>query len=663
MSTGYSLTQHYGGQGLLDSFSFFTGSDPTNGFVDYQSKENALAQNLVSVGSDYNNVILGVDSNNTYTTSDKGRPSVRLTSHDSFTHGLFIADIYHMPSSTCGTWPAFWAFNNQEGVEWPVGGELEIIEGANTAQRNLFSAHTTEGCQLQKNAAIGDQGHANCSPGPGNIGCNYATPQSDTTSYGDSFNAEGGGVYAMEWGSEDLKLWHFPRSAIPDNIVYGHVVGPNPSSWGPPQAIFGGSSCSPDEFFFNMSLVLNINFCGDYADNIWGKADQCNQLAPTCEEYVASNPDSFQGAYWDINFIDVYQYGPLTNMTIPPANTTTSSSASNPTAIPTAVVPTRTRTITLSTVQQTPTVSPRAAPGPVSGFTPLGCFGSKEDQSLFSPVSSSPDMSHENCVASCAGRKYAGVQNDTCYCADTLGNTTSVEDAKCGRVRPIQRHPVNSTLPVNVSTTATQPQPRAEATNFFLAIYADIAQEPAPPGAPAMAGGFPSIPAHNITKTKPVTVTYTTICETNPASLVEVEYTTTVTYEDCGCTKTHTKPPHPHPAIPTAVPMTTITEKCKACGPHGESTVILTVPIAAHTKTKHHTITAVAVQTVVPVINNGTVPAHGTAPVPPPYVPRPKPTGDHLIPISEGPGPASALRMLVTGLAMWFGVFVGMVVL
>lgn len=72
----------------------------------YQSKENALAKDLVSVGFDYNNVRLGVDSNNTYSTSDKGRPSVRLTSHDVFTHGLFIADIYHMPASTCGTWPA-----------------------------------------------------------------------------------------------------------------------------------------------------------------------------------------------------------------------------------------------------------------------------------------------------------------------------------------------------------------------------------------------------------------------------------------------------------------------------------------------------------------------------------------------------------------------------
>lgn len=65
-----------------------------------------------------------------------------------------------MPASTCGTWPAceasyvnpfvyleltclVWVFNNQEnGTNWPEGGEIEIIEGANTVQRNLYSAHT-----------------------------------------------------------------------------------------------------------------------------------------------------------------------------------------------------------------------------------------------------------------------------------------------------------------------------------------------------------------------------------------------------------------------------------------------------------------------------------------------------------------------------------------
>ncbi|KAI5866784.1 concanavalin A-like lectin/glucanase domain-containing protein [Durotheca rogersii] len=328
----YSITAHYAGQRLLDSFNFFTGVDPNHGFANYQSKEDALAQGLVSINTDYNAVKLGVDASNTYLTSDKGRPSIRLTSNDTFTHGLFIADFAHMPASTCGTWPAFWAFNNQDGTTWPEGGELEIIEGANNAHRNLFSAHTAAGCHAPVDGFSGEQIRSDCSPDTYNIGCNYAPPTSDTASYGDAFNAEGGGVYALEWDATALKLWHFPRSTIPDNIVYAPAVGPDPSTWGPPQAVFGGPGCDPDTYFFNLSLVLSINFCGDYAGALWRRTDQCAQLAPTCEDFVAGSPANFADTYWDVGYIDVYQ----------------KAAAAAAAVVPRDVAPTQTRTITIA---------------------------------------------------------------------------------------------------------------------------------------------------------------------------------------------------------------------------------------------------------------------------------------------------------------------------
>ncbi|KAI2602855.1 glycoside hydrolase family 16 protein [Hypoxylon sp. NC1633] len=693
MASGYSLTTHYGGQGLLDSFSFFTGNDPSNGFVDYQSRDGAVAANLVSVDSDYNSVRLGVDSNSTYTASDKGRPSVRLTSPDAFTHGLFIADIYHMPASTCGSWPAFWAFNDQDnGNNWPVGGELEIIEGANTAQRNLFSAHTTAGCQAPTTGFTGDQGRTNCSPGRENIGCNYASPTSDTTSYGDAFNAEGGGVYALEWDFQDLKLWHFPRSTIPDDIVYGHVIGPDPSSWGPPQAIFGGSSCNPDTYFFNMSLVFNINFCGDYAGNVWGKTDQCNLLAPTCEEFVAGNPNSFQETYWDINFVDVYQYGPLTNMTIPPLSSDTTSSSVSASSTAPAVTPTHTRTITLSTVPPTET-GDLIGPMAINGHRLLRCFGSSTGFKAFSHVASSPAMDSETCVQSCVGRKYAGMHDDTCYCADTLGDANAVDSETCDRPCPgngrqacggLSETPrpfkaaLDTTVPANVTVAALHDR-RVAYEDVLFTIYGNLADEPIPQGAPAMGGGFPVHvpPHHNVTKTSDLTVIYTTICSTNPASLVEVEYHTTVTYEDCDCTK-H-KPVHftaappsakltkssPHHPAPTAVPMTTCTETCKACGPHGESTVTLTVPVAVHTK--EVVVTAIAVHTVVPVVSNASTAAYGTAAFTPGHGPKPTGSNTNMTPVVAGAPSrsisASVVQMLGCGVTLWFGLFGAMLVL
>lgn len=49
-------------------------------------------------------VYIGVDHWNV--ASKPGRQSVRLESTNTYKHGLVILDLTHMPSSTCGTWPA-----------------------------------------------------------------------------------------------------------------------------------------------------------------------------------------------------------------------------------------------------------------------------------------------------------------------------------------------------------------------------------------------------------------------------------------------------------------------------------------------------------------------------------------------------------------------------
>jgi hypothetical protein len=49
---------------------------------------------------------IGVDHSTTLVTSGPGRNSVRIGSKKTWTHGLFIADIAHMPGGICGTWPA-----------------------------------------------------------------------------------------------------------------------------------------------------------------------------------------------------------------------------------------------------------------------------------------------------------------------------------------------------------------------------------------------------------------------------------------------------------------------------------------------------------------------------------------------------------------------------
>lgn len=80
------------------------GLDPTKGFVEYLPRDQAESRGLAKVQG--NQVRLAADSTTVYSTSDKGRASIRLEAKDTFDNGLLIADIAHMPGSACGTWPA-----------------------------------------------------------------------------------------------------------------------------------------------------------------------------------------------------------------------------------------------------------------------------------------------------------------------------------------------------------------------------------------------------------------------------------------------------------------------------------------------------------------------------------------------------------------------------
>lgn len=63
----------------------------------------------------------GVDTTQTLSPyANLGRLSIRLTSKQSWTHGLFILDLVHMPVNQCGVWPAFWTVGS---AVWPTSGK------------------------------------------------------------------------------------------------------------------------------------------------------------------------------------------------------------------------------------------------------------------------------------------------------------------------------------------------------------------------------------------------------------------------------------------------------------------------------------------------------------------------------------------------------------
>ncbi|KAM0465619.1 hypothetical protein ACHAPV_001672 [Trichoderma viride] len=414
-----------------------------------------------------------------------------------------------MPPSHCGLWPAFWSY----GDNWPHDGEIDIIEGVNMAHNNIISAHTADGCTQDSSIDglySGQQLNTQCAVGTENIGCGFNPSPEDVSSYGDGFNAAHGGVYAMEWNEEHIRIWHFARGSIPGDIENKE---PDPESWGQPVAIFGGSSCDVDTYFKNMRLVLNINFCGDYGNAVWGKADTCNQVAPTCAEYVAENPEAFANAFWDVRYIDAYQYLPGGRNSRPdlwePVTTTTMTTRA--TATVTVLGPgnlhrppylnstrgfnnTHDNPIPIVPIEPAATKAP-VNPIKINDYSYLGCFQSSSDFKSFREVNSGNDMALEKCIDLCQEKKYVGVFDTRCFCANHLDVRTAAtqKEGLCSSVCPGDNRELcggiiggggdgEGRLPGTFSNSTSSSSP------FALTVYGRVAEEK-PKAPPAMAPG------------------------------------------------------------------------------------------------------------------------------------------------------------------------------
>jgi len=253
----YVEIESYDPTNFFDKFDFMSDADPTKGFVKYVDAVAAngdglagFANNGIYLGSDYQSVTLS------------GRSSTRVTSQRAYTKGLFIADIAHMPvgngdGGSCGLWPAFWMF----GPKWPYSGEIDIIEGVHNQASNGITLHTGDGCTMTNTGSLAStkMTSTNCQ---GTTGCGQSTAASNN--YGPGFNAIGGGIYAMEWTSDAISVWFFPRSdPMVAELNSSNTTTPDPSTFGQPLARFAGNTCSIDEHFANNKIVFNIDYCGD----------------------------------------------------------------------------------------------------------------------------------------------------------------------------------------------------------------------------------------------------------------------------------------------------------------------------------------------------------------------------------------------------------------
>ena len=115
----YQLIDDYEPSIFFSKFNFYSSYDPTYGHVKYVTEDVAI-QNGFARLSDHNTALIYPDTTNKWPRGGpQGRPSVRIISDNTYTHGMFVLDLVHMPWG-CGTWPAYWLL----GPNWPYTGEI-----------------------------------------------------------------------------------------------------------------------------------------------------------------------------------------------------------------------------------------------------------------------------------------------------------------------------------------------------------------------------------------------------------------------------------------------------------------------------------------------------------------------------------------------------------
>ncbi|GAX27342.1 hypothetical protein FisN_23Lh083 [Fistulifera solaris] len=356
----YELIERQEGEDFFQYYTFYEGKDSagSDGYNMYVNMQKAKDIGIVNVTMESDELDVyqfggetDVQKGNkdepfvymlSAPTPEGPRDSIRLEGIRRFNRGLFIIDVRHMPTG-CGVWPAFWLTDE---ANWPVNGEIDIVEGVNYQSEAKTALHSTKGCSMTdiplgvmtgtwdtaqgipdaktgipdmtlryaRNCFVYDQ-HQWL-----NQGCVAVDQQGGTL--GGPLNEKGGGVYALEWDpiNRHIRSWVFtPHSTVPENLVQAirtaslppeDRIDPDPSLWPIPYAYYaiGDETDCPSSHFRHMRLVFNTAFCGSVAGNRYQM--DCPKQAkdfPTCNAWVKSDPDEMKDAYWKVRGVYVYE--------------------------------------------------------------------------------------------------------------------------------------------------------------------------------------------------------------------------------------------------------------------------------------------------------------------------------------------------------------------
>lgn len=321
----YNLVQTWEGQSFFDGWQFYGNYDNlTNGDAIWVNQSLATSDHLAYVDSN-GKAILKVDNTTNVPYNDK-RNSVRITTTNTFPVGsVFVLDALHLPYG-CSVWPAFWTM----GVNWPIGGEIDIVETVNLMTTNQMAVHAQSGCTKASNSQqTGTNGSPNCTDG---AGCTVL--ETSKSSVGAAFASAQGGVWATQFDVSGIYIWFWNRANLPSDLkTPGSTI--DTSGWGTPSAAYPSSGCNITNYFTPQKLVLDITLCGDWAGvpSVYN-ATCSGGTTGVCytDNVIGAGSPRYDNAYFQINYVRVYTIDDITSSVSSSLHHTSTSSSSKPTS-------------------------------------------------------------------------------------------------------------------------------------------------------------------------------------------------------------------------------------------------------------------------------------------------------------------------------------------
>eukprot|EP00932_Pfiesteria_piscicida_P004654 SRR837773.14557.p1 GENE.SRR837773.14557~~SRR837773.14557.p1 ORF type:complete len:496 (-),score=107.07 SRR837773.14557:180-1622(-) len=255
----------------------FLWNDDNHGSAEYLLKDEAMKAGVVQAYGTHAILTAG-DQSPKYLYK---RQTAKIETQRSWKYFLVTMKYTHLPYG-CGVWPAFFTLGTHK--EWPLGGEMDILEYVNS-DVSKSSVHMGPGCVLKPSAVnkYGDMPDRNdmsldCHTdyGESKLGCAPNKWMRSGRSWSDHR-----GVVALEWTEDHIKIFAIPEWEIPSDLSSNT---PKPEQWD--RWLFSyyplkESGCSAD-MMDPQKLLMQINFCGDWASKVWGDDNSCRNLVQDC---------------------------------------------------------------------------------------------------------------------------------------------------------------------------------------------------------------------------------------------------------------------------------------------------------------------------------------------------------------------------------------------